>query len=646
MTAIEIIGMIGVRRAPSFVQTWISDLADNASSHEDIIVLHVSQAEISKGIPAHIYNGILVCIDGGLSQNEMNLLHTLGDADIRIVYSVENSSLNFLDYSELLARASLVITEDRSIASAIRRYTDVVFLYEDDERKNNLMQTENSTTPIPVAGERWLWLCDPKHSMEELKARLKVYEDLTGGGVVGSVTVGQVPPGLTIPDWMEVLEVPPAIVKFGGRAMTRWLVASRKRWDSTYSSEEDSKSLVSTYVEIGLKRKTVNLRGQVIRSSWLKNSVATRNDKVRIQQHYALSFATSRCNLETSLNVAGLICYDKGPAVARQQIAFPGDIVVANVNDQSGQPLVSILIPAFNRPTYLELALESALFQTYGNIEVIIADDSTTDEVEELIRSKFLPNYGNITYWRNKKNKGQYENDLDLIRSAKGEFINFLMDDDLFHLDKIRRQMEFFSGPSGDSVGLVTSRRAVIGAEGAFQKMFEVTGDLYDKTRQLPGREAIELSLKMNRNIFGEPTTVLFRRSMLLGEFGSLFDRPYTCNVDHSTWLQILQRGDAVFLRDALSAYRFHDGQQSWTPRAALGGAVDFCHATWELHLRGYLASKEDFELSLRKCIDRAKSEQEKITDSTMLDIESRELYENLTMYLRRFEAYLLADRS
>ncbi|WP_186759429.1 glycosyltransferase [Arthrobacter alpinus] len=643
MMATDIVGLVGVRKMPSFSKKWILEAKDNSLINEDLIFLHVSQGEISKSKPLHTYAGILVSLDEGLSQDEVNFLQTLSDAGTRIVYSIENSRLNFLGYSEILARASLVITELRNVAAAVRQFTNVVYLYENNERPDSRVQSALSTIPMPVNGERWLWLCDPEHSIEELNSRREVYEDLTRYGEVGSVTVGHVPPGLTIPEWMEVLEVPHSIAKFGEPAMIRWLAASRKRWDSTFSSMNDSNSLVSTYAEIGIKSKSVNLQGQVFTTAWPQDAVANRKYQVRAQQEHALSFATNRHVSETFSEFSGLTRFDKRVATARQLAAFPGDSYVGAIDDSISQPLVSILIPAFNRPDYLEIALESALFQTYQNIEVVIGDDSTADEVEELIRSKYLPHYDNIKYWRNAVNKGQYENDLDLIRSARGEFINFLMDDDLFHLDKIRRQMEFFSGDGGESIGLVTSQRAVIGADGAFQKIFAVAGDLYKNTRQLQGREAIEASLKMNRNVFGEPTTVLFRKSMLLGEFGSLFDRPYTCNVDHSTWLQILQSGDAVFLNDALSAYRLHDGQQSWTPRAALGGAVDFCHATWELHLRGYLENEQDFELSLRKCIDRAKSEQEKITDKAMLDVESSKLYEDLTMYMVLFEKRILA---
>ncbi len=56
-------------------------------------------------------------------------------------------------------------------------------------------------------------------------------------------------------------------------------------------------------------------------------------------------------------------------------------------------PLVSILIPTYNRPHYFKIALESALAQTYSNIEIIIGDDSTNDETATLIREQYLPNY-------------------------------------------------------------------------------------------------------------------------------------------------------------------------------------------------------------------------------------------------------------
>ena len=75
-------------------------------------------------------------------------------------------------------------------------------------------------------------------------------------------------------------------------------------------------------------------------------------------------------------------------------------------------PLVSILIPTYNRPHYFQLALKSALAQTYPNIEIIIGDDSTDNLTEELVRQSYLPMYKNIIYIRNSPSLGQFQNDL------------------------------------------------------------------------------------------------------------------------------------------------------------------------------------------------------------------------------------------
>ncbi|RUT63328.1 hypothetical protein C1149_16050 [Clostridium botulinum] len=66
-------------------------------------------------------------------------------------------------------------------------------------------------------------------------------------------------------------------------------------------------------------------------------------------------------------------------------------------------PLVSVLIPTYNRPEYFKEALESVINQTYRNIEIIIGDDSTNDETENLIKENYLNNYDNIKYYHNRK---------------------------------------------------------------------------------------------------------------------------------------------------------------------------------------------------------------------------------------------------
>lgn len=60
-------------------------------------------------------------------------------------------------------------------------------------------------------------------------------------------------------------------------------------------------------------------------------------------------------------------------------------------------PLVSVLIPTYNRPRYFEKALCSVLEQTYPNIEIIVGDDSTNDETEKVLQ-KYLCDRSNIIY--------------------------------------------------------------------------------------------------------------------------------------------------------------------------------------------------------------------------------------------------------
>ncbi|MFC7560690.1 glycosyltransferase family 2 protein [Paenibacillus farraposensis] len=105
-------------------------------------------------------------------------------------------------------------------------------------------------------------------------------------------------------------------------------------------------------------------------------------------------------------------------------------------------PLVSVVIPAYNRPHTLKIAIDSVLEQTYPNIEIIICDDSTTNEVQEMLKDSYLDSFSQIKYYKNEKNLflGNWHKCFDL---ASGEYINYLMDDDIFHKEKIARMIYF-----------------------------------------------------------------------------------------------------------------------------------------------------------------------------------------------------------
>ncbi len=226
--------------------------------------------------------------------------------------------------------------------------------------------------------------------------------------------------------------------------------------------------------------------------------------------------------------------------------------------NEKNPPLVSILIPTYNRPHYFKIALESALAQTYSNIEIIIGDDSTNDETATLIREQYLPNYKNITYIRNTPTLGQFHNDLMLIEKSNGEYINFLMDDDVFYKHKIQKMMTYFEQDPNKNLALVTSYRVRIDDHGNLIGDSHPTQRLYSEDTPLNGIFLGNWMLKGGHNIIGEPTTTLFRKELLTEPFGTLKERQYSCSVDMASWISLLSKGNAIYISEPLSQFRYH----------------------------------------------------------------------------------------
>jgi glycosyltransferase involved in cell wall biosynthesis len=93
-------------------------------------------------------------------------------------------------------------------------------------------------------------------------------------------------------------------------------------------------------------------------------------------------------------------------------------------------PIVSICIPAFERPDMFRRSLQSVLAQTFDDYEIIITDDSSNDSIKSSVQ-EFLPDE-RIKYIKNRDHKGSPENWNESIRHARGEYIKVLHHDDWF----------------------------------------------------------------------------------------------------------------------------------------------------------------------------------------------------------------------
>ncbi len=92
------------------------------------------------------------------------------------------------------------------------------------------------------------------------------------------------------------------------------------------------------------------------------------------------------------------------------------------------QPLISIVLPVYNREQYLKIAIESVIKQTYNNWELIIADDASQEPTKKLLQQ--YETVTNIKIFYNTTNLGLFANLNQAIRKCSGDYIIFLCSDD------------------------------------------------------------------------------------------------------------------------------------------------------------------------------------------------------------------------
>lgn len=103
----------------------------------------------------------------------------------------------------------------------------------------------------------------------------------------------------------------------------------------------------------------------------------------------------------------------------------------------NSKPLVSVIIPCFNSELFIQDCVESVLKQTYENIEIILIDDGSTDESLSKIEQ-----FSTKIMILKKENQGAASARNLGIRNSNGSYIAFLDSDDIWHPEKIERQVQ------------------------------------------------------------------------------------------------------------------------------------------------------------------------------------------------------------
>src|SRR5262245_47736384 len=221
-------------------------------------------------------------------------------------------------------------------------------------------------------------------------------------------------------------------------------------------------------------------------------------------------------------------------------------------------PLVSVVVPAYNCAPLIGETLESVYGQTYGNWEVIVIDDGSTDET----RAALAPHIGRIRYFH-QENRGTAAARNAGVRQARGELIAFLDHDDIWLPQKLELQVQVIQGSS--ECALVFTDGETFTADGirkpsVISTRFDRLIDAHRTEDLMVVKGDIFRNLLFGNEI-ASASAVVVRRECL--ERAGGFDEGIAISDDYDLWLRIARQHMVALIRRRLYKWRWHDASQS-----------------------------------------------------------------------------------
>jgi alpha-1,3-rhamnosyltransferase len=230
------------------------------------------------------------------------------------------------------------------------------------------------------------------------------------------------------------------------------------------------------------------------------------------------------------------------------------------------RPLVSIIIPTFNRLNWIPICLDSIKAQTYSNIETLVIDDGSTDGTVEWLKSK--PQYAFAQIHVQPQNGGASIARNDGIRRASGELIVFIDSDDALLPDHVETAVSVFD--KHPDTGLFCCDSTLIDANG--NVLFE--GRTWHQIQSLLKNHPLETGFRSLRNLF-EFSHIFpgFTLPKAVFEKIGYFDQSIFPMDDYDLSLRVAGAGYGVFYHNQpLALRREHSGQCS-----GFANSVDTC---------------------------------------------------------------------
>jgi len=214
----------------------------------------------------------------------------------------------------------------------------------------------------------------------------------------------------------------------------------------------------------------------------------------------------------------------------------------------NNNPEVSVIVTTYNRKELLYETIQSIIKQTYNNFELIIVDNYSNYDYENLMETI---DDNRIKYFQNNNDGIIAINRNYGINKAKGKFIAFCDDDDLWFPNKLQIQVDTLKKTESDMVFA----------------MFEQFGAIDIFTRNhgigpLPFRAKLTKNNLLNFNFI--PCSSVLVKKTLIDRLGGFDERKTFVSIeDHDLWLKVIQNGKIHFIPKILIQYRVHKSNVS-----------------------------------------------------------------------------------
>ena len=239
------------------------------------------------------------------------------------------------------------------------------------------------------------------------------------------------------------------------------------------------------------------------------------------------------------------------------------------------EPLVSVIIPTYNRPEYLRYALNSVISQTYKNIEIIVSDDAGNPD-NYFVVSSFADS--RIKYYRNESNLGIAANNISALTKTNGKYIADLNDDDFWEKDFLGILVPYLENNS-DTVVAFSDHYIMNDQNEIDLEATESNSKLWKRDKLTKGIYMPFYDIAIVHRSIPIVMSALIRKSAINWD-----NFPLEVGCVYDLWINYLaccSGGAAYYYPERLTRYRVHSNSESSQGRLRVNKGMIFCYESF-----------------------------------------------------------------